>query len=253
MQKKEDFLVSIITPLYNEESFISQTINSVLNQTYKNWELLVIDDCSTDNGPEIVKEFSFEENRIKLIQLEKNIGVTKARNRGIKEAEGRYVAFLDSDDLWEPEKLEKQINYMKKNNFSISFTSYKKINEDGNYRGTVEVPNRVKYADLLKTNIMGCLTVIYDRKELGKRYFKDLDKSEDYVLWLEILKEVDFAFGIQEPLASYRVMQESRSSNKISVIKQQWKIYREIEGLNLFKSFYYFLNYLYYGYKRYRI
>lgn len=249
----EDNLVSIITPMYNSEKYIADTVNSVIKQTYDNWEMIIIDDCSTDSGSKIVRNFIIKDDRVKLIKLKENSGVTVARNRGIKEAQGRYIAFLDSDDLWESNKLEKQINHMKEVNAAISYTGYRKINEDGNHRGVVNIPEKVNYADLLKTNIMGCLTVVYDQKQLRKRYFKELDKSEDYVLWLDILKETKFAYGVQEPLASYRVMSNSRSSNKFKVIKQQWNIYRDFEELSFFKSVYYFLNYLYYGYRRYKI
>lgn len=245
-------LVSIITPLYNAEKYIEATINSVQNQTYKNWEMIIVDDCSKDNSYGLVKKIAKNESRIKLVKNKENCGVTKTRNKGIKIAEGKYIAFLDADDLWHPKKLEKQISFMKKNKVLISYTGYEKINEDGTIRGKIKVPIKVTYHESLKGNIMGCLTVIYDQEKLSKKYFKELKMSEDHVLWLEILKDTD-SYGIGDSLAKYRVLENSRSSSKIDAIKFQWKINRKIEKLSILKSVYYFVNYLWLGYRRYRV
>jgi len=246
----EDNLVSIITPLYNADKYIGEAIGSVINQTYKNWEMLIIDDGSEDKSHEKALKYSEKDKRIKVLKNERNLGVIKTRNRGIEIAKGRYIAFLDSDDLWKKEKLEKQIKFMENNKIFISYTGYEKINEDGSLRGGIKVPKKVTYSDSLKGNVMGCLTVTYNQEKLGKRYFTELEMSEDHVLWLEILKEVEASYGISESLAQYRVLKNSRSSSKINAIKFQWEINRQIEKLNIFQSLYYFINYLWFGYRR---
>jgi len=245
-------LVSIITPSYNSEKFISETIKSVLNQTYDNWEMIIVDDCSSDNSNEIIKEYSKKDGRIKLIKLEKNSGPAVARNRAIKEAKGRYIAFLDSDDLWMPNKLEKQVEFMKKNNLAFTYSSYYLIDEENHDIGLFNAPERISYRSMLKTCSVGCLTAIYDTNVLGKIYMPNIIKRQDYGLWLKILKIVGETKGIKEPLAFYRIRKNSVSSNKIKAAKYQWKIYRDVENLNLFKSFYYFIHYAYYGLKKYK-
>jgi len=245
-------LVSIITPSYNSEKFISQTIESVLSQTYKNWEMIIVDDCSTDKSREIIEEYTRKDNRIKLIKLDKNRGPAIARNRAIEEAKGRYIAFLDADDLWLPNKLEKQINFMKENNLEFTYSGYMLIDEENNVLGEFIPPKEVTYYSILKTNPIGCLTAIYDTKKLGKIYMPNIIKRQDYGLWLKILKKIKSTKGICETLAVYRIRRNSVSSNKLEAAKYQWKIYREVEQLNLVKSIYYFIHYAYYGFKKYR-
>lgn len=243
-------LVSIITPLYNSEKFIAETIESVIAQTYENWEMLIVNDCSKDNGVRIVEEYSKKDKRIKLFNNEKNMGVSFTRNRAIDLSNGKYIAFLDSDDLWHKEKLKKQIGMMEEKNISLSYTAYTKINEDGSLRGKIEVPKKVNYKELLKGNIMGCLTVVAKKDILKDGKFKQT-KQEDYILWLELLKKINFSYGLQESLAFYRVLDNSRSSNKVDLVKFNWKIYREVEKLNLIESIYYFVIYLTRGIRRY--
>jgi len=245
-------LVSIIMPAYNVEKYIRESIESVLIQTYTHWELLIVDDCSRDRTAEIVARYAKEDSRIKLIQQPRNGGVVKARNRAIKEAKGRYIAMLDSDDLWVPDKLDKQLLLMKDEECAVCYSSYQKIDEKGEVFSDVIVPTVVSYETLLKSNYMGCLTVIYDTHILQKRYFKPMKMSEDYGLWLDILKAVGVAYGVVDVLAQYRVLQKSRSSNKQNAVKYQWQIYREREAKNLFKSLYYFANYTVIGYRRYK-
>ena len=244
-------LISIITPSYKSEKFISQTIESVLSQTYKNWEMIIVDDCSPDNSYEIIEDYVKKDNRIKLIKLEKNSGPAVARNTAIKESRGRYIAFLDADDLWIPEKLEKQINFMKENDLSFTYSAYDLIGEEDNNLGEFIPPVEVSYNSILKTNPIGCLTAIYDIKKLGKVYMPNILKRQDYGLWLKILKQIDSTKGMKEKLAIYRIRKNSVSSNKLKAASYQWKIYREVEKLNIFKSFYYFINYIYYGLKKY--
>ena len=239
-------MVSIVTPAYNCEEYIGQTIDSVINQTYGDWEMLIVDDFSMDNTANIVQSYISRDNRIKLIQLEKNFGPAEARNRAIKEANGRFIAFLDSDDYWHRDKLSKQLEFMIQKSCSLSYTSYVSINEvDNQTIKTIHVPSRVDYTTLLKQNIMGCLTVIYDTQYLGKIYMPNIMRRQDYALWLKILKTIDFACGINEPLAYYRIRTSSISSNKIIASKYHWKVLRDIEKLPLYKAIYYFGWYTY--------
>jgi len=245
-------LVSIITPCYNSEQFIERTVESIIDQTYSNWELLVIDDFSSDNSVNIVKRLIKLDSRIKLVQLEKNYGAAVARNKGIELAKGRFIAFLDSDDLWLPNKLKTQVKFMEKNNVSFSYSSYKLTNMMNNDKGSFIVPYRQSYKDILKTCSIGCLTAMYDVKKIGKVYMPIIAKRQDFGLWLRILKKVDYAYGIQEELAIYRMRKDSISGNKIKVAKYQWQIYRKEENLTLLNSLYYFLHYAINGLFKYR-
>ncbi len=239
-------LVSIITPLYNSVAYLPDMIESVLSQTYYNWELLIVDDASSDNSVEIVESYSKTDDRIKLICFEKNSGAAISRNKAIEEAKGRYIAFLDSDDLWSAEKLEKQIIFMKDHDVALSYTSYYSIDEvRGKVIGEVPIPRKVNYHELLKQNIIGCLTAMYDVGKLGKVYMPNIRKRQDFALWLKILKQVPYAYGINEPLAYYRIRQNSISNNKLKASLYNWKMYRDIEKLPLHKAIYYFGWYTY--------
>ena len=217
--------VSIIIPMYNAEKYISQTVKSVIAQTYKNWELLIINDNSKDDSYKIVRELSEKDDRIKVINSEKNIGVVNGRNKLITIADGQYIAFLDADDYWTENKLDTRIS------------------EEGKPINEIKIKEEILYNDLLKNNYLGCLTVILDSEKLGKRFFKQRNKNEDYVLWLEIIKETGKIYGLKENLAFYRVLNNSRSSNKIDAAKVRWEIYRKVEKLSFFKALYYFINY----------
>jgi glycosyltransferase involved in cell wall biosynthesis len=246
-------LVSIITPLYNSSKFIEECIASVLSQTYQNWEMIMVDDKSTDDTIEVVRKITNGDVRFTLIELEENIGSGLARNKAIAAAKGRYIAFLDSDDMWLPNKLKTQIEFMNSNNLAFTYTSYDLLNYKNINIGTFKTKSLITYSELLKTNCIGCSTVIYDTKFLGKRYFNELRTRQDYVLWLSILKEVKYTKGISEPLSIYRIRKESISSNKRSAILQVWYVYRKIEKLNLIKSLYYFTHYAINGIKKYRL
>ena len=245
-------LVSIIMPVYNSERFIEQTIKSVLNQTYNNWELFIIDDCSSDKSIEIVKDISSNDKRIKLITLEINNGPAFARNKGIELANGKYIAFLDSDDIWHSEKLEKQTNFMANNNYFFTFTSFQRIDRNNNILSNklINLPYMLTYNDLLKTNCIGCLTVMYDASVLDKIYMPNILKRQDYLCWLNILKMDIRAYYLKKQYASYRVHRKSLSSNKLSSIFYQWYIYRSLEKFNYFKSLYYMIYYLYFAIKK---
>lgn len=242
-----DKLVSIITPSFNSKDFIEKTIKSVLAQSYKNWELIIVDDKSKDNSNEIIEKYLKLDNRIKLIKLEKNSGVAIARNRAIKEAKGRFIAFLDSDDIWEKNKLEKQISFMIKNNYAFTYTAYERIDENCKTLNIINITNKVNYKSLLKSNIIACLTVIYDKDKIGKFYMSSNTKREDFATWLQILKTTGFAYGLNEQLAKYRVYSRQSSNNKFKMAIENWKLYRNIERLNIFKSSYYFINYAFLG------
>jgi glycosyltransferase involved in cell wall biosynthesis len=233
-----DHLASIITPLYNTKDFISDTIQSVLSQTYKDWELVIIDDCSTDGSYKLAKEFE-KDHRIKVYKLPQNSGPAIARNKGIELAKGSYIAFLDSDDMWLPQKLERQIRFMEENNYIFSYTYYQLINDEGDETGkTISPPLKINYKDLLKTCYIGCLTAVYNAEKIGKVYMPIIDKRQDYGLWLKILRKGVTAYGLPESLALYRVHSKSISSNKFNLVKYNWKLFRKHENLSLMKSFY---------------
>lgn len=236
-------VVSIITPLHNSASFISDTIRSVQAQTFADWEMIIVDDCSTDDSVATVERFAAADDRIKIIRLKNNAGAAVARNTAIEAAEGRYIAFLDSDDLWLPEKLIIQLQFMQDKDIAFSYSAYEKVDEQGQPLGLMGVPDKVNYDQLLKCCVIGCLTAIYDTHKLGKVYMPLIRKRQDLGLWLRLLKKVDYAYGIQQPLAQYRVRSGSISSNKSNAAVYTWRLYREIEQLNLLKASYYFSHY----------
>jgi len=235
-----NYLVSIIMPSFNCEEFISETILSVMNQTYKNWELIIVDDGSTDNSVCIINNFIKGENRINLIINDKNEGAAVSRNKAIEVAMGKYIAFLDSDDLWSTDKLEAQISYMGINSLAFSYSAYETIDEKGNSLNvTIAAPVQLDYVGLLKENQIGCLTAIYDQEILNKHYMPLIKKRQDYGLWLEILKITPYAYRVPGVLAKYRVRKNSISSSKVSLLKYNFKLFHVHEKLSIFKSFYY--------------
>ena len=251
-QQYIDGLVSIITPAYNAAVYIAETIESVLAQTYTNWEMLIVNDCSKDNTAEIVESYAAKDKRIKLINLKQNSGAAAARNTAIQNAKGRYIAFLDSDDLWKKEKLQKQIEFMQKTGYAFTFTSYEHFKEaKENIQSKIQIPKSLNYKQALKGNKIGCLTVMLDRKQIQNIHFTN-DKHEDYILWLNILKQGITAYGIQESLALYRTgNSKSISSNKLQSALWTWKVYRESQRLSVVKSMYYMLFYVANGLRKY--
>ncbi len=245
-------LVSIVTPCYNAELFIEETIKSVLAQTCKRWEMIVVDDGSIDQSLEIVRAYASKDSRIKLIINDINKGAANSRNVAIKSARGRYIAFLDSDDVWHPKKLEKQLALMRNKNVSMSYTAYYTIDKHRRFTALHPVEEKVSYGKLLKNpSMIGTLTMIYDTQKFGKIFFKQMG-HEDYIVKLEILKNIDFAVGINEPLAQYRIHQNSLSSNKIAAAKWVWDIYRQSEKLSLPRSLFCFSHYIYYSLTKYK-
>lgn len=211
-----DGLVSIIMPSWNTENFIAESIQSVLAQTYTNWELIIIDDCSTDNTDSVVESF-LEDKRIKYLRNEKNLGAALTRNYGLREARGEWIAFLDSDDLWMPEKLEKQIKFMKESDYSLSYTEYEKIDEESKVLGIyVSGPEVVNKHKMYNYDYIGQLTMIYNAKEFGLIQIKDIKKNNDYAIRLQLYKKPGAeAHLLRENLAQYRVRKVSISHDKL--------------------------------------
>ena len=245
--------VTVITPLYNAEKFIERTIASIQAQTSGDWELLVINDGSSDGGPALVEKLAAGDKRIRMLHTGGRFGPGRTRNEGIKEARGKYIAFLDSDDLWLPEKLETQIGRMEAEGLDFSFTAYRKIDaEDKIISDVIPVPERATLKSLLKTNYIGTLTAVFNRESLGRMTMNHFSLQEDYSLWLNILKKTDRVAAIQDALSLYRVHADSISRNKFRSVKFQWKIYREHMGLGLGLSVWYLVHYAYYGYRKFR-
>tara|TARA_Y100000746_G_C15430057_1_gene418219 strand:+ start:144 stop:896 length:753 start_codon:yes stop_codon:yes gene_type:complete len=244
-------IVSIITPSYNSEKFIKICVESVIAQTYINWEMIIVDDASQDASKDKITLLSHNEPRIKTIFLDKNIGAAQARNIAIRQAKGQYIAFLDSDDLWESQKLEKQLSFMSKHNIGFSFTTYQSISEDGLHElNIIKAPSKVTYHSYLKNTIIGCLTVVIDRDKIGNFEMPDIRSSHDMALWLQIMRGGITAYGLDENLAKYRVVYSSNTGNKIKAAKDVWKVYREVEKLSFLYSFWCFMNYVFYAIKK---
>lgn len=243
--KADGDLVSVIIPVYNSEKFIKETIKTVQNQTYKNYELIVVNDCSTDNSKKIIEEEIKKDNKIKLINLKENSGVAIARNTGIDNAKGKYIAFLDADDLWEKEKLEKQIEFMSKNEYEFTFTGYEFADENGKGNGKiVHVPSKINYKQALKNTIIWTSTVVICMNKLSKKdiYMPNV-KSEDTATWWRILKKIEYAYGLDIKLSFYRRTKGTLSSNKFKAIKRIWKLYRKVEKFSVIYSAYNFIFY----------
>lgn len=238
-------MITIITPAYNAEKYISETIQSVLNQTYQDWEMIIVDDCSTDNTSVIVQKYVEKDSRIRLIRAPINGGVAKARNIGLEHAKGEYIAFVDSDDLWIPEKLDKQISFMKKKDCVISYTNFRKFNTlDGSLGKIIKCPNKMEPSDILKNTAIGCLTVMVNKLKSGEFYMPPLDHTEDNCTWYNILKKTDeTAYNLGEVLSLYREGNASMTKNKRKSAKQQWDTYRNYFKFSLFKSVYYYTFY----------
>lgn len=228
-------LVSVIMPAYNCAEYIGDSIRSVQAQTYTDWELIIADDNSKDDTVRIVKEFADADSRIVLIESQENLGPAGARNKAIEAATGTYMAFLDSDDIWHAEKLERQTAFMEENGYDFSFTSYEKIDENAEKLGiVVRAPEKVDYNRLLYLgDPIGNLTVVFNADIIGKHMVPDIQKRNDFALWLSILKDNEYAYGLDEVLAQYRIRGGSVSSKKLRLIKYHWKLYREIEELSL--------------------
>ncbi len=239
-------LVSIITPSYNSEKYIEKTINSVISQTYENWEMIIVDDCSGDSTCEIVEGISKREPRVKLIRQEQNGGAAKARNRALENSQGRFIAYLDADDIWYPEKLQKQVDFMLKNKAGFSCASYEVIDDDGNkLNKEVHMLPRADYVGFLTNNLLQTVGIMADTSIVDKSLLRmpDLRRRQDAATWLQVLKAGNDCFGLDEVLAQYRRAANSLSSNKAKAVKGVWQLYRDIEKLSLPFSIYCFVRY----------
>ena len=230
--------VSIIMPNYNCEKFIEETISSVLAQTYENWELLIVDDCSTDSSVEIIKNYCKNDDRIKLFINEENSGAAASRNWALREATGKWIAFLDSDDLWKPQKLERQINFMIKNGYHFSYTNYSEIDINGKPNGVIVTgPKKITKTGFFNYCWPGCLTVMYDVEKVGLIQIADIKKNNDYAMWLKVCRKAN-CYLLDENLAFYRKGRSgSISSHSIKkLIFWHYKLFREAEKQNVIMS-----------------
>lgn len=245
-------LVSIITPTYNGEVFIKDTIESIISQTYCNWELIIVDDCSTDNTPDIVKGYTKKDPRIKYFRTPKPSGSPSVpRNIGIEKAEGSYIAFLDSDDIWLPDKLETELAFAQSNGYHIVYSYYEKIDEHGHRNNRViKTRKDTRYGNLLKTNSIPCLTSLISREAVGSTRFKEISQ-EDFCFWLDILKKGFVAYNLCQVTALYRQAKNSRSANKFDMFKGYWNVIRKQQNISLFPAFYYMVMYTIYGVSKY--
>lgn len=239
-------MVSVIIPVYNSERYIKNTLDSILSQTFENFEVILINDKSTDKSVEIINSYIEKDKRFKLINLERNSGAAVARNAGIIAAKGKYIAFIDSDDKWISTKLEEQVKFMEDNDYPFTYTHYNKLDMDGNVLEAVKPKSKVTYSDMLKTNYIGCSTVILNREKLGTVTMPLLRKRQDYATWLKILKLTDYGIGYEKVLTNYTVRSDSISSNKFKLIKYNYRVFRDVEGFGVIKStFYLCVNILY--------
>lgn len=230
-------LVTVIIPCFNSEKFISETIQSVQNQTYENWEIILVDDASTDKTISIINEIMTADNRIQLFKLNSNSGTGIARNFALTKANGRYISFLDADDLWKPQKLEKQIHFLEENNLFFTFSFYDCIDENGKHLNKrIESPKKLSFRQLFFCNYVGNLTGIYDVDYFGKITISSIRKRQDWMHWLTILKKIKTAQPIPESLAYYRIRQDSISASKFDLLKHNFGVYRLFHGYNLVLS-----------------
>jgi teichuronic acid biosynthesis glycosyltransferase TuaG len=239
-------LVSIIVPSFNSDKFIAETIQSVENQTYQNWEMIIVDDCSIDNTVAIIAKFVANDSRVHLFQLDKNSGTGIARNFALSKAKGQYITFLDADDLWKPLKLEKQIHFLKQHNLPFTFSFYDCINEEGKaLNKRVEAPRNLSYRQLFFCNYVGNLTGIYDVNYFGKITISSIRKRQDWMLWLTIVKKIKYAKPVPESLAFYRIRENSLSASKVDLVKHNFAVYRSFHDFNYISSLFIMIGFLF--------
>jgi glycosyltransferase involved in cell wall biosynthesis len=232
-------LVSVVTPVWNAATTLRETVASVAAQSLADWELLLVDDASTDGSLGLARALAAGEPRIRVIARGTNGGAAAARNEAIRAARGRFLAFLDADDRWYPEKLARQLDFMGREDHAFVFSGYRRVDAAGRALGVVRPPARVSRAGLLKGNVIGCLTAVYDSAVLGRVEMPDVRRRQDYGLWLRLLRQVPYAFALPEPLADYRVRPSSLSGGKLGAAQATWTLYREVEGLGRVRSGWY--------------
>lgn len=244
-------LVSVIMPAYNAEKYIRQAIDSVRAQTYSDWELIVVDDASKDNTNAIVSEYCREDSRVKLLRNPKNQGVSHTRKNGVEAAAGEWIAFLDSDDAWQPEKLEKQLALQKEYNAKLIFTGSAFMDSEGRpLEWVLHAPEKIEYRQLLKQNLISNSSVLIEKKAYQECAVLADDMHEDFACWLRFLRKGNTAYGVDEPLLIYRLSAQSKSGNKLKAAKMNWKTYRAV-GMNVFVTSYYMIWYTINGLKKY--
>ena len=244
-------LVSVIVPCYNMEKFIACTIESVQKQSYPHWELLIVDDASTDRTADIIKSHQKQDDRIHFFVKPKHSGIADTRNQCLKMAKGRFLAFLDSDDVWHPEKLEQQLRFMIERKIGFSYSSYDCIDEQGlPLEKLVKSAGTLDYNAYMHNTIIGCSTVMIDTTIIDNVFVPNFRTSEDTAMWLNILKKGFLAYAIEQPLTSYRIRQHSASSNKLKASSDLWRVYRQQEKLSLFKALGCFFSYAYNAVKK---
>ncbi|MEM6388896.1 MAG: glycosyltransferase family 2 protein [Pseudomonadota bacterium] len=226
--------VSILTPVYNAETTLARAVTSVREQDFADWEMILSDDASTDGSLALARDLAAEDPRIKVIHAQKNGGAARARNAALAQATGRYMAFLDADDAWLPMKLSRHLAFMETRDVAFSYTGFYRLKNGAERQ--INVPASLDYATLLKGNVIGCLTAIYDSAVFGKVEMPDIRRRQDYGLWLKLLKQVDRAYGLQEPLARYYQQAGSLSSARIKASLGTWQLYRKVEGLSRAQS-----------------
>ncbi len=231
-------IVSIITPCFNSSKYLAETYKSILDQTYTNWEWIVVDDYSTDNSVELLK--SFEESRLIIIQAKSNKGAANARNQGLDIAKGRYITFLDSDDIWKPNFIERCLTFLRDNNETLVYATYHRVNEELQpiLKDFIAI-DKVNKNRILYNCPIPMLTSMYDQKEIGKIYFPDIELREDHAMWINLLNKIEHARAIKEPLAYYRIRENSVSRDKFRIAKKQYNLYREFLKMNVFKASFY--------------
>ena len=244
-------LVSVIMPCYNMVSYVSDSIKSVIAQTYPHWELLIVDDASTDETVNIIKSYAQADSRIKFAIKKQNSGISDTRNLCIQMAQGQFLAFLDADDIWHPEKLEKQLSFMMAKNIGFTYSTYDWIDEDGKVMNKfINTIGNLDYKTYLRNTIIGCSTVMVNKTITGDVIVPKFRTSEDTATWLDILRKGLLAYAIDESLVSYRIRRKSASSNKIRASIDLWKVYRQHEKLPFFKAIYYFSCYAFNAVKK---
>lgn len=246
-------LVSVVTPSYNAEKYIHETIQSVIDQTYSHWEMIIVDDLSTDATIDVIKKYSIDDSRIRYFILKEKGGASLARNKAIKESKGKYIAFLDADDIWKKDKLEKQVKFMEENDYDFTYHNYELIDEHS--RRLMKMRNAPDCITLKRALIgcsIGCLSAMYNCEAIGKIQIKKLDKRNDDALWFKILDKCKKGYLLNENLAYYRIGNHSISSgNKIKLLKYHYKLYREIQEYSRPLSvFYTFTNIMVYFYNK---
>ncbi|QRN85528.1 glycosyltransferase family 2 protein [Clostridia bacterium] len=248
----EDDLISVIVPAFNASSTLERSLQSIKDQSYPRWEALVVDDASEDGTKELMRHLQAREPRIRTIFLAENQGAAVARNEGLKRAKGRYVAFLDADDYWDEQKLEKQLAFMRQNGYGFTYTWYTNIYENkAKADRLIKAPPYLTLSSSLKNTIIGCLTVMIDRKQIGEFYMPEIRSGQDHVTWWRILERGHMAYGLQENLASYRIgNRQTLSSNKLKTAKKRWYNYRHVMGFSWSKAAYYFSCYVYYSLRK---